>query len=62
MLYLFVIPLGLLFGPWLLIRYVFRTPQTAALPYATLAPYLAAAAGDLIHAAKYPYQFRDGYV
>lgn len=40
MIYLVVIPLGLLVLPWYLARYVFVTSKTKNLPYRQLAPYL----------------------
>jgi hypothetical protein len=40
MLYGIVIPLCLLFVPWLLVRYVFVTPATRGLPYLRQAGYL----------------------
>lgn len=43
MLYSVVIPILLLFVPWLLVRYVFATKQTKNLAYRTYAPYLVAA-------------------
>jgi hypothetical protein len=45
MLYLVIIPLGLLFVPWLLVRYVFVAARTKDLPYWPLAWYLWVASG-----------------
>jgi hypothetical protein len=36
-------PLIILFAPWLIARYIFRTAETAQLAYAPLMPYLAGA-------------------
>lgn len=44
MIYRIFIPIALLFVPWLLVRYVFKTKQTADLPYVKHAGYLVAAA------------------
>lgn len=43
MIYHVLIPLGLLFVPWLVARYVFKTPTTTNLSYKTHAWYLVAA-------------------
>jgi hypothetical protein len=40
MVYSVFIPIGLLFVPWLLVRYVFATKETRQLPYLQHAPYL----------------------
>lgn len=44
MLYTVVLPILLLFVPWLLVRFVFRTNHTKSLAYKTHAPYLWVAA------------------
>ena len=44
MIYLVIIPLGLLVVPWWLVRYVFTTAETKNLPYWPTAPYLWTAA------------------
>lgn len=43
MVYSVLIPIGLLFVPWLLVRYVFATKETRQLPYLQHAPFLWAA-------------------
>ena len=42
--YYLIIPLALLFVPWLIVRYAFKTKQTENLPYKKHAAYLLAAA------------------
>lgn len=44
MIYLVLIPLTLLFAPWVAVRYIFATKETARLPYSAMLPYMGLAA------------------
>jgi hypothetical protein len=54
MIYSAIIPLGLLFVPWLLVRFVFTTTQTRDLPYLPHALYLVAASALWLLALMLP--------
>jgi hypothetical protein len=48
MIYTVFIPIALIFAPWLIVRFVFKTKQTQNLPYLKHAIYLWAASGAWI--------------
>lgn len=54
MIYFVIIPLALLVVPWLTVKYIFKTKQTASLPYKKYAWYLVAASAVWLAAMLLP--------
>lgn len=54
MVYEIIIPLAILVGPWLLVRYVFATPHTRDLPFSKHIGYILAAVALWLVALRMP--------